>query len=94
VSLDGVTGLTVPPADSESLAAAINKLLDNDDLRCRYGEAGRKRIAREFTLETMIQKTSRVYRQILQASPVGNGQPALARQDYAGLSNSLDDTAH
>ena len=93
VSLDGVTGLTVPPADSESLAAAINKLLDDDDLRSRYGEAGRKRIAREFTLETMIQKTSRVYRQILQASPVGNGQPALSRQYYAGLSNILDETS-
>ena len=93
MSLDGVTGLTVPPADSESLAAAINKLLDNDDLRCRYGEAGRKRIAREFTLETMIQKTSRVYRQVLQSSPAGDGQPAFSRQYYAGLSNILDETS-
>jgi len=91
VSLDGITGLTVPPADSESLASALNRLLDNDDLRRRYGEEGRRRVEREFTLETMMQKTSRVYRQVMESSPLaGEEKLALRPQYYAGLSNILD----
>ncbi len=33
VSLDGLTGLTVPPGDSVALSRALNKLLDDDELR-------------------------------------------------------------
>ena len=88
VSLDRVTGLTVPPADSEALAAAINQLMNDDELRCRYGEAARERVAREFTVKTMIQNTSELYGQVLESSPViGEERLALASQDYASLSN-------
>ena len=41
VSLDGQTGLTVPPGDSQALAAAINRLLDDDALRQSFGPGRR-----------------------------------------------------
>jgi rhamnosyl/mannosyltransferase len=71
VSLDGVSGLTVPPEDSQALAAAINRLLENDALRARYGEAGRRRVEQEFRLETMIQRTCEVYGQVLESVRFG-----------------------
>ena len=65
VSRDGLTGITVPPADPLSLATAINKLLDDNELRSRYGEAARKWVSQEFTLDKMVQKTCRLYTHLL-----------------------------
>jgi len=77
VSLDGVTGLTVPPAEPESLAMAINQLLDDDNLRSRYGEAGRRRVAQEFGLEKMVHRTCELYGQILESIPLIDEEKAV-----------------
>lgn len=65
VSVDGVTGLTVPPADSDSLAAALNKLFKDPALRALYGRAARARVEREFDLETMGRSTLRLYEEVM-----------------------------
>lgn len=65
VSVDGVTGLTVPPEDSESLAAALDKLLGNPALLARYGRAARLRVEREFDLELMGRSTISLYEEIM-----------------------------
>lgn len=65
ISLDGVTGFTVPPADAAVLARAINRLLDNEDLRRRMGDAGRDRARREFALQLMIERTMSLYEDVL-----------------------------
>ena len=57
VSLDGQTGLTVPPGDPEALAAALNRLLDDDGLRQSLGQAGVRRARQEFSLDTMLRRT-------------------------------------
>ena len=67
VSLDGVTGITVPPADPEALAVAINRLLDNAELRQQYGEAGTRRVEAEFTVDRMVARTLELYDQIMTA---------------------------
>lgn len=64
VSLDRVTGLTVPPMDSDALAGAINELLDDPGLRARYGEAARRRVREEFALEVMTRRTLELYAQV------------------------------
>ncbi len=48
VSLDGVTGLTVPPEDADALAAAMQKLTDDAALRETYGRAAAARVEQEF----------------------------------------------
>ena len=57
------TGLLVSPAGgAQALATAIESLLDNPELRRRMGQAGRERVLRDFTLESMVAKTAQVYR--------------------------------
>ena len=51
VSLDGETGITVPPRDEQALSAAISTLLEDDALRARYGAAAKARVAARFTKE-------------------------------------------
>jgi len=58
---DGVTGLTVPPGDSLALAAALNRLLNDDDLRARLGRQAQARALREFTVPRMVASTLDVY---------------------------------
>ena len=65
VSLDGETGLTVPPGDSAALAAALNRLLDDAALRKRFGLAGARRARQEFSLQIMLDRTKNLYEAVL-----------------------------
>jgi rhamnosyl/mannosyltransferase len=67
VSLHQQTGLTVPPARPDQLAAAINRLLDNPDQRNAFGRAARLRAKREFTVDVMVARTLSLYDQITRA---------------------------
>lgn len=64
VNQHGVTGLLVPPRDPDALGRALNRLLDDDHLRTKMGQAAYARAKREFTLENMWNGTLRVYREI------------------------------
>ncbi len=66
VSPDGVTGLTVVPSDATALAHAINSLLDDPARRAQFGEAGRLRVEKEFSLEGMTRRTLELYADVLQ----------------------------
>lgn len=68
VSVDGLTGLTVPPEDPEALASAINLLLDDPDLRANYGRAARRRVQEEFSLDLMISRTLKLYSEVMESS--------------------------
>jgi glycosyltransferase involved in cell wall biosynthesis len=65
VSISGVTGITVPPREPEALASAITRLLDNPELRARYGAAATRRVRDEFSLETVTARTLALYDEIL-----------------------------
>ncbi len=56
VSLDGVTGLTVPPGDADALAAALQRLADDPALRARFGKAAAARVRTEYRFETIMDK--------------------------------------
>lgn len=68
VSLHGETGLTVPPANPEALAAAINELLDNPELRASLGRAAGLRARQEFSVEAMASRTLALYERVVQGS--------------------------
>jgi len=86
-SLDGVTGITVEPANAGALASAINRLLGDAPLRTAYGEAARRRVLREFTIDAMVQRTREVYESIL------NGKGARGTADFPDISSHRTLTA-
>ncbi|HET7312395.1 MAG TPA: glycosyltransferase [Mycobacteriales bacterium] len=54
--VDETTGLLVPPDDADALAAALAKVLDDDDLRAQLAAAGRARVEAEFSLPGEVAK--------------------------------------
>jgi glycosyltransferase involved in cell wall biosynthesis len=65
VGTDGETGLLVPPDDPGALAAAIGRLLDDDELRSRLGAAGRERVLGRFTWQVTAKGTADQYQALL-----------------------------
>ncbi len=65
VGQDGDSGILVPPADPDALAAAIKSLLGDESLRRKMGEAGRKRVERNFTWEQAAKRVVEVYEEVL-----------------------------
>ena len=64
---DGETGLLVPPEDVDGLRNAIEKLIDDVQLRRRLGRAGRERMQKEFSIDTMARKHIDLYESIINA---------------------------
>jgi glycosyltransferase involved in cell wall biosynthesis len=62
---DGVDGLLVPPSDSEALAAAIARLMDDTSAREALGKAGRKRIEEAYDLNENANRLARIFRRRL-----------------------------
>jgi glycosyltransferase involved in cell wall biosynthesis len=54
---DGVTGLLVPPASPEALAAAIGRVRDDKVLREELSRCAREKVERELSVEVAIQGT-------------------------------------
>jgi len=61
VNINNVTGLVVEPQNHEQLADAIEKLLNDYELRKKFGKNGRKRVFKFFNLNKYIQKLTRIY---------------------------------
>jgi glycosyltransferase involved in cell wall biosynthesis len=62
---DGETGRVVVPNCERELAKALESLLESPSLRRRMGEAGRRRIEQEFTVERKLDETERAYLKLL-----------------------------
>jgi rhamnosyl/mannosyltransferase len=78
VSVDGITGITVPPANSEALAAAISRLLEDPNLRMLYGRRAQRRAHKEFGAGTMAQSVLQLYREVLEENGATNFARASA----------------
>ncbi|MFJ7047311.1 glycosyltransferase family 4 protein [Streptomyces sp. NPDC101112] len=70
---DGETCLAVPTGDAGALAAALNRLLGDPDLRTRLGHAGRERVLRRFTWAKAAEGTVAHYREAIARA---EGRPA------------------
>jgi glycosyltransferase involved in cell wall biosynthesis len=58
---DGLASLHVAPGDAEALSAALGRLLDDEDLRCRLGAEGRRRAVEHFTWRRTAMRTAEWY---------------------------------
>jgi sugar transferase (PEP-CTERM/EpsH1 system associated) len=62
---EGVTGELVEPQSAAALADAMVRLADDRPLALRYGEAGRARAVREFSVNAMVDSYARLYKELL-----------------------------
>jgi glycosyltransferase involved in cell wall biosynthesis len=56
-----INGLLVPVKDSRALAQAMIWMIEHPELRGKMGEAGRKKVEREFDEQTVIEKILACY---------------------------------
>ena len=64
---DGVDGLLVPPADPESLAAALERLMDDPALCVRLGQSARRRVIESYDLKRNSALLGEMFRQYVKA---------------------------
>jgi len=57
---DGVSGFLVPPGDAQSLAERIGALLEDDELRNRFGKAGRAEVEAEFNVDLEARRLCKI----------------------------------
>ena len=65
IIVDGFSGKLVPVDDPESLAQAINDLLDDPVERSRLGHNAQLAARQRYSVERMATDTERVYREVL-----------------------------
>lgn len=62
---EGENGFLVPARNTEGLAAAIDKLLYDQQLRLRMGEASRKKMEMELSLQQVVGETMKFYDELV-----------------------------
>jgi len=60
-----VDGFLVEPRNVDELTSRIQSLVDNVDMRRRFGESGRKKIVRSYDWSVIGRKLENVYREVL-----------------------------
>jgi glycosyltransferase involved in cell wall biosynthesis len=60
----GVHGVLIPPEDPAALAKAMVQVLGDPESARRLGEAGRRLVEQEYTVEKMAEKVYRVYQKV------------------------------
>ena len=83
IVLDGITGILVPPGDSEALSRAITVLLDDPHLRERMGREGRRRVEKHFSLQTHVRRIQEIYDGILERARTMETSPQSSPMYYS-----------
>ena len=61
---DGITGVVVPPARTEALAAAVSELLTSPTRAAAFGHAGRLAAERRFSFTSTVQQYEALYKSL------------------------------
>lgn len=69
-------GLVVPPESAEALATAMDRLLSEDDLAGRLGEAGKRYALAHHTTDAVVPRIRAIYARAIQHA----GSPATAHR--------------
>ena len=63
-SIEGVTGYKCHPADYETMAKSIDRILSDEELRLEFSE-NCKEIAKQFSLEESVATMKTIYKETL-----------------------------
>ena len=88
----GLTGLLVPPGDSEALAKAIERLSLDQWLRVTFGTEARARVEQYFQVETTIAPLMALFERLADAAPASSDKPETPQvREVAYLIDSWPD---
>jgi glycosyltransferase involved in cell wall biosynthesis len=65
VVVDGETGYLRPVGDVQAMAAAVLRLLEDDELRRGMGEAGRRRAVEIFSQDEIVGRYRTIYERVM-----------------------------
>lgn len=65
VSINGITGLTVEPGNKLELSNAMQWLVEHPRERCEMGNAARKRLDSNYTMDVMMNRMMELYGRLL-----------------------------
>ena len=74
--VDGETGIVVPPGAPAAIQVALEKLLDEEELRRAYGIAGARRAHERYGVERAATTIASIYHRLLGTTPAGPIAPA------------------
>lgn len=80
---DGVNGYVVPPGDALALADALEKLLQDSDLRSQMGQVGRDRVQQQFSTAVHVASMMRVYQEL-----TGDRRPQTETESHGLLGHT------
>ncbi|MGB3760534.1 MAG: glycosyltransferase family 4 protein [Rivularia sp. (in: cyanobacteria)] len=78
---NGVSGYIVPPGDTISLAKSIEKLLNDAELRTKFGIAGRNKVEKEFNINIEAEKLYQVMSKAINNEQLSVNNEQLAIKD-------------
>jgi hypothetical protein len=92
-------GLIVPPADSEALAQALSKLIIEDELRAKMGNAARSRAVKYFSVQQTASETVKLYEKAIalyaeRHAALYPGQPESLAEDVQSTIDALERTLY
>jgi glycosyltransferase involved in cell wall biosynthesis len=79
--VNGETGILFEPGNVPALRAALERLLDDPELRRRMGEAGRRRAAEHFSWDSVTRKTLDLYARYAGKKSGRGGRGSAARRE-------------
>lgn len=62
---DGLSGIIVPRRNTEAAAAALQKFIDNPQLKEQMGKAGRERVCRLYEWKENVEKMIKIYKDLV-----------------------------
>lgn len=68
---DGDTGLLIPPENHKSIVSAVEKLMNDPDLRTQLAANGKRNVDAHFTEAAVVSKYLSLYQQILSSHSLG-----------------------
>jgi glycosyltransferase involved in cell wall biosynthesis len=57
-------GIMVPPNEVTKLAEAIQFLLDNENIRTKFGRQGRELVIKNFSIDAVVKELHKIYKQM------------------------------
>jgi glycogen(starch) synthase len=88
VVVDGVTGVSFSPGDTDGIATAVRGVLDDPTAAAARAKTARSRLRTEFDWSTIAEATVAAYRQATVGGPRQLGRPKIATGNAFGPGES------